>query len=722
MSISALKEKFNSLTLESENHWDYRGNNNSERDYVHGFCTYPAMMVPKMQREMLDVCLEHLQDTSIRLLDPFAGSGTILVEGMLRGLNIVGIDINPLAILLCKAKTTILNPTTLHEKTVQLFAWITIHDKTPLYKFDGINKWFTNQAISDLSRIRAGIIAEETIEYRRFFWASFCEVVRIVSNSRDCTYKLHIKEKKDIDAYAVDAVDLFKTTLQYNIAKYNEFYSELQKRGHLKKNGSAYKGQVKIVLSDSIAYLNHSKQKYSLVFTSPPYGDNHTTVSYGQYSIMPLRWINYHDIDEAVDETLLATLYEIDNQSLGGKSSNKALTPARKKVVKKSETLKIQLNQINNLASQQSNKIIAFYSDYDRFLAALSRKMKSNAISVWTLGNRKVAKQEIFMDKIMIELCKPYYMQLLTNFTRQILNKLFANKASVRGESYIEVAARLVQIFHQDEYNKAIAGQHSLIAEKAHYYEKLCAAITETVGNEQALTSTLKEYRDIELYNKHINAQHCEIATGDIFKIGSSYFLLVSQACDTCLRSDGHRKLEFASLLEIQDNKQTKFSYPLSCFLDMQKPVVMYHALKIIPFDILDLCVFNGSGQASVVLNDIASYDRDLEAYTNNYRIRFGEVLETVKAVQSNRAKLESFLSGGADITAEDAKAAYEYLEGVDSNMKKFDSIEIAISFPVRRIARLNELTTIDIVKEYGIALSRIGHPFDFSGEISAFE
>lgn len=149
---------------------------------------------------------------------------------------------------------------------------------------------------------------------------------------------------------------------------------------------------------------------------------------------MPLRWINYHDIDEAVDETLLATLYEIDNQSLGGKSSNKALTPARKKVVKKSETLKIQLNQINNLASQQSNKIIAFYSDYDRFLAALSRKMKSNAISVWTLGNRKVAKQEIFMDKIMIELCKPYHMQLLTNFTRQILNKRMPKLNGYQGE------------------------------------------------------------------------------------------------------------------------------------------------------------------------------------------------------------------------------------------------------------------------------------------------
>lgn len=435
MSILALKERFNSLTLESEDHWDYRGNTNSERDYVHGFCTYPAMMVPKMQREMLDVCLEHFQDTTTPcLLDPFAGSGTILVEGMLRGLDIVGIDVNPLAILLCRVKTTILDPTILSKKTTQLIDWISAHDKVPLHQFNAINKWFTDKAISDLSRIRFGIIAEEKIEYRRFFWATFCEIVRIVSNSRNCTYKLHIKEQKEIDAYDKDAINLFKTALQYNICKYNEFYSELKARGHLKRDGLTYKRKVKIVLGDAVAYLNHSKQKYSLVFTSPPYGDNHTTVSYGQYSIMPLRWINCKDIDDAVDDALLATLYEIDNQSLGGKSSNKALTPARKKVVKKSNTLKIQLKQINSIASQQSNKIIAFYSDYDSFLAALSRKMKPNAISVWTLGNRKVAKQEIFMNKIMIELCKPYHMQLLTSFTRQILNKRMPKLNGYQGE------------------------------------------------------------------------------------------------------------------------------------------------------------------------------------------------------------------------------------------------------------------------------------------------
>ena len=117
MSLENLKSKFNQLTLESEDHWDYRGNNKSERDYVHGFCTYPAMMVPKMQREILQVCLEQSENKHLKLLDPFAGSGTILVEGMLQGLDIVGIDINPLAVLLCKVKTTIIDPKVLKQHT-----------------------------------------------------------------------------------------------------------------------------------------------------------------------------------------------------------------------------------------------------------------------------------------------------------------------------------------------------------------------------------------------------------------------------------------------------------------------------------------------------------------------------------------------------------------------------------------------------------------------------
>lgn len=425
MSVESLKSKFNQLTLESEDHWDYRGNSKSERDYVHGFCTYPAMMVPKMQREILEVCLEESENKHPVLLDPFAGSGTILVEGMLQGLDIVGIDINPLAVLLCKVKTTIISPKILEQHTAAIKTEIERLKGCEITKhsFDGIEKWFTTQAISDLTILRSAIIRDTDINIRRFFWATFCEVVRIVSNSRDCTYKLHIKEKSDIEDYDKDALDLFSKTLDFNVDKYLSFYNTLKDTGKLKKNGGSYRGKIKIILGDSIKYLSHTKQKFDLILTSPPYGDNHTTVSYGQYSVMPLRWIVCSDIDEAFDESLLSTLYGIDNVSLGGKSANTSMTKKRKSVLSKSQTLKTQSEEIKILADKQVNKLIAFYSDYDSFLSAISKKMKPNAVSVWTLGNRKIAKQEILMNKIMIELCTHYQLSLITSFTRKILNK-----------------------------------------------------------------------------------------------------------------------------------------------------------------------------------------------------------------------------------------------------------------------------------------------------------
>lgn len=65
---------------------------------------------------------------------------------------------------------------------------------------------------------------------------------------------------------------------------------------------------------------------------------------------------------------MLCALNKIDNLSLGGKSTNSSMTKKRKKVLGKSETLKMQSQEINIIAKKQVNKLIAFYSDYDLFL------------------------------------------------------------------------------------------------------------------------------------------------------------------------------------------------------------------------------------------------------------------------------------------------------------------------------------------------------------------
>ena len=57
---------------------------------------------------------------------------------------------------------------------------------------------------------------------------------------------------------------------------------------------------------------------YDVVVTSPPYGNNATTVPYGQYSYLPLQWIDLADIGDDVNAEFLRTTHEIDRRSLGG--------------------------------------------------------------------------------------------------------------------------------------------------------------------------------------------------------------------------------------------------------------------------------------------------------------------------------------------------------------------------------------------------------------------
>lgn len=79
--------------------------------------------------------------------------------------------------------------------------------------------------------------------------------------------------------------------------------------------------------------------------------------------------------------------------------------------------------------------------------------MKLNAISVWTLGNRKIAKQEIHMDNIMIELCSHYKLSLVTSFTRKILNKRMPEISAYNGEgkeSQPTMTREHILIFNKD--------------------------------------------------------------------------------------------------------------------------------------------------------------------------------------------------------------------------------------------------------------------------------
>ena len=81
--------------------WNFDDSSGSES--IHSLHPYPAKFIPEIPREL--VRLFYPEDSS-PILDPFCGSGTTLVEAMRLGIDSWGVDINPLACLITRVKTT----------------------------------------------------------------------------------------------------------------------------------------------------------------------------------------------------------------------------------------------------------------------------------------------------------------------------------------------------------------------------------------------------------------------------------------------------------------------------------------------------------------------------------------------------------------------------------------------------------------------------------------
>lgn len=71
---------------------------------THPFHSYPARLHPATARVLIDIVAGRARRDAL-VLDPFCGSGTTLVEARAVGLRSVGVDLNPLAVLVARAKT-----------------------------------------------------------------------------------------------------------------------------------------------------------------------------------------------------------------------------------------------------------------------------------------------------------------------------------------------------------------------------------------------------------------------------------------------------------------------------------------------------------------------------------------------------------------------------------------------------------------------------------------
>ena len=139
-----------------------------------------------------------------------------------------------------------------------------------------------------------------------------------------------------------------------------------------------------------------------IVLTSPPYGDNKTTVPYGQFSYLALRWIALEDIDDGVNAALLNTTHSLDTASVGG--SLKIGKDVVADLSTRSASYARMQGRLAKIDNDAANRWTAYCRDLAVALDNIMSSVRPGGHLVWIIGQRRIRSIAAPLGDVLTEL------------------------------------------------------------------------------------------------------------------------------------------------------------------------------------------------------------------------------------------------------------------------------------------------------------------------------
>ena len=164
---------------------------------IEGIHPYPAKFIAELPRALLNV-LPVPPGTAV--LDPFCGSGTTLVECQRRGLPAVGIDLNPIACLITRVKTSPL-PSDLKQIAKEAVSRARCARQTVVPAIPRLDHWFNSGVQNALTAISNEISATPPAYHDALRLALSSIIVRVSNQESDTRYAAIEKGSTGEDVY-----------------------------------------------------------------------------------------------------------------------------------------------------------------------------------------------------------------------------------------------------------------------------------------------------------------------------------------------------------------------------------------------------------------------------------------------------------------------------------------------------------------------------------------
>ena len=267
--------------------WEYT--DSDTRYLTHNIHRYSGKFIPQIAARAISL----LTRPGELVLDPYCGSGTTLLESALLGRSGIGIDLNPLAVLIARAKTTPISeaalkqlapnlshvlPITEVETSPRLFRdqdeeRFHLDERDLRFGCSWYRKWFQPRVLEDLIAIDLGIEGIDDYALRALARVAFSNILRRRSNAHSGYPNVMFDRNSPTKG---PTVPLFFKTLK----------SSVEMVGALSKTkGSWTKVQV---IHGSADALPLASGAVDAVVSHPPYVGS---VPYAEYGALSLQWL-----------------------------------------------------------------------------------------------------------------------------------------------------------------------------------------------------------------------------------------------------------------------------------------------------------------------------------------------------------------------------------------------------------------------------------------------
>lgn len=333
------------------------------RNPIHPF---PARMAPGIALEALGE-----SNAPLRVLDPMAGSGTVLAVARANGHRAIGVDLDPLAVLLAGVWTRTVDAEGVNDRAAEvldraksMFKGLSTGQAYPsgsdTKTREFVRYWFDDYARRQLAALSACVARVRDEAIRDALWCGFSRLIITKSAGASLAMDLsHSRPHKEFNHAPVKPFNRFLSAVQAVV-------SNCPQRG---KNAvgppaSARQGDAR--------KLDIQSGSIDLVLTSPPYLN---AIDYMRCSKFSLVWMGYN-----VDR-----LRQIRGESIGAEAtSEEALDTLWVRALIKKRGLE------SKLSSRDHGVLARYVLDMGRALAEVSRVLKERGRAVYVVGDSTV--------------------------------------------------------------------------------------------------------------------------------------------------------------------------------------------------------------------------------------------------------------------------------------------------------------------------------------------